>query len=109
MSYDVRLTADAERDIEDIYRYIAKHGGVGIAKRVLAGIERKCFGPASFPARGNVPKELLALGIHDFREAHYKPYRIMYRIAGRTVIVLCVLDGRRDMQSLLQARLLRPE
>ncbi len=108
MSFDVRLTVDAERDIEDIYRYIAEHGGVGIAERVLAGIERKCIGLAHFPARGDVPNELLALGIRDFRETHDKPYRIMYRIAGRTVIVLCVLDGRRDMQSLLQNRLLRP-
>jgi len=108
MSYGVRLTIDAERDIEDIYRYIAEHGGVSVAERVLSGIERKCIGLTHFPARGNVPKELLALGIRDFREVHYNPYRIVYRIIGRIVIVLCVLDGRRDMQSLLQARLLRP-
>jgi toxin ParE1/3/4 len=108
MRYDVRLTVDAERDIEDIYRYIAGHGSVGAAERVLAGIQEKCSGLAHLPARGNIAKELLALGIRDFREAHYKPYRIIYRVAGRTVIVFCVLDGRWDMQSLLQARLLRP-
>lgn len=109
MSYEVRLTLDAERDIEDIHRYIAVHSGVGIAERVFAAIQRKCEALAYSPERGNVPKELVALGIREFREAHYKPYRIMYRIAGRTVIVLCVLDGRRDMLSLLHERLLRPE
>jgi toxin ParE1/3/4 len=47
------------------------------------------------------------VGIAEYREVHYKPYRIIYRIHARTVIVYCVLDGRRDMQTLLQHRLLR--
>ncbi len=55
MSYEVRLTLDAERDIEDIHRYIAVDSGVGIAERVFAGIQRKCEALAHFPERGNVP------------------------------------------------------
>jgi len=43
----------------------------------------------------------------EFREAHYKPYRVIYRIVDTQVIVYCVVDGRRDMQSFLQRRLLR--
>jgi hypothetical protein len=31
----------------------------------------------------------------------------VYRVADDTVVVYCVLDGRRDMQSLLLRRLLR--
>jgi toxin ParE1/3/4 len=106
MRFAVSLTVDAERDIEEIHRYIADHGGGVNADRVLRGIERTCRGLATFPERGNVPKELLPLGISEYREAHYKPYRIIYRVFGRKVIVYCVLDGRRDMQSLLQRRLL---
>lgn len=59
------------------------------------------------PERGNIPKELERLGIKEFRELHYKPYRVIYRIRARQVVVYCVLDGRRDMQTLLQQRLLR--
>ncbi len=107
MRFDVTLTVEAERDIEDIYRYIAENDGVTNAERVLAGLEGACRGLAQFPARGNFPKELLPLGIREYREAHYKPYRIIYRIIGQNVVVYCVLDGRRDMQSLLQHRLVR--
>ena len=106
MRFEVSLTVDAERDIEDIHRYIAEHDGVVIADRILTGIEQTCLGLATFPERGNVPKELRSLGISEYREAHYKPYRIIYRVTGRRAIVYCVLDGRRDMQSLLQRRLL---
>jgi toxin ParE1/3/4 len=107
MHFDVVLADDAERDIDSIVRYIAENDGVVHAERVLAGIERACSGLAHFPHRGNVPKELVPLGIREYREVHFKPYRIIYRVIGRRVAVYCVLDGRRDMQTLLQLRLLR--
>ncbi len=56
--------------------------------------------------RGTYPKELLALGIRDYREIFFKPYRVIYRIIGNKVHVLLIVDGRRDMQTLLQRRLL---
>lgn len=39
-------------------------------------------GLAQFPERGNYPKELLALGIKDCRQTAFKPYRVVYRVAG---------------------------
>jgi toxin ParE1/3/4 len=107
MRVEVILSADAERDIDDIVRYIAEHDGIAHAAHVLAGIERACLALAELPHRGNIPKELVALGIRDYREVHFKPYRIIYRVLPGRVVVYCVLDGRRDMQSLLQIRLLR--
>lgn len=107
MSFEVLLSEDAERDIEDIYRYVAAHDAVEKADRLLEALEQTCRGLADLPERGNVPKELLPLGMTEFREVHYKPYRMIYRIAGRKVIVYCVLDGRRDMQTLLHRRLVR--
>ena len=107
MRFKVVISADAERDIEDIVGYIANNDGLPRAERVLGGIERSCSGLADFPHRGNVPKELVSLGIREYREAHFKPYRIVYRVMERRVVVYCVLDRRRDMQTLLQLRLLR--
>ena len=37
----------------------------------------------------------------------FKPYRIVYQVGKKTVYIHCVFDGRRDMQKLLQERLLR--
>jgi toxin ParE1/3/4 len=105
--FQVLLAEDAERDIEDIWRYVAEHDAVEKANRLLDGLQQACLGLTDFPGRGNVPKELLPLGITEFREAHHKPYRVIYRIMGETVVVYCVADGRRDMQSLLHRRLLR--
>jgi toxin ParE1/3/4 len=59
-----------------------------------------------FPERGSHPKELLSLGIKEYRQTFFKPYRLVYRITDRKVIIYLIVDGRRDMQAVLARRLL---
>jgi len=61
---------------------------------------------AEFPERGAYPSELLALGIQEYRELFVHTYRIIYRVINQSVYVLLIADGRRDMQQLLERRLL---
>jgi len=103
MPFSAVLTADAARDLEEIFDYIALHDGLEKAVDVLDRMENAL---SEYPHRGAYPKELLALGIHEYREIFFKPCRIIYRIMGDTVYVLLIVDGRRDMQRLLQRRLL---
>ena len=105
--YHVLLTAGAKADLEDIYHYVASHESIARAEALLRSLEVAGARLTRLPERGNVPKELQALGVNEFREAHSGPYRIVYRVMGRAVFIHCVLDGRRDVQSLLQRRLLR--
>ncbi len=107
MTYRVLLVEDAERDIEDIHAYIARKDSIGRADAVLDALETLCDPLRELPERGNKPKELRDLGIELYREIHFKPYRIIYRIIGRDVVIHGVFDGRRDMESLLQRRVLR--
>jgi toxin ParE1/3/4 len=46
------------------------------------------------------------LGIKEYRQAFFKPYRIIYRVIDEQVVVYVIADGRRDMQTLLSRRLL---
>lgn len=107
MTYRVLLVEDAERDIEDIHAYIARKDSIGRADAVLDDLETQCENLREFPEPGNAPKELRDLGIELYREIHFKPYRIVYRIIDQDVVMLGVFDGRRDMESLLQRRVLR--
>lgn len=106
MAHKVELTDDAVEDIDSIYQYIADHDSIDAAERVATALQDRINSLSELPERGNIPKEV-AHGVTDYRELHYKPYRIVYRIMGRRVIVYCVTDGRRDMQALLQQRLMR--
>ncbi|MDC7745222.1 type II toxin-antitoxin system RelE/ParE family toxin [Rhizobium binxianense] len=107
MPYRVLFAEDAERDIEDLYRFIASRDGAETAERILTEIESACAELEEFPARGNIPKELAGIGISEYRELRHKPWRMIYRILGTDVVVYCVVDGRRDMQSFLERRLIR--
>lgn len=62
--------------------------------------------PGVWPS-GRHPRELLALGIREYREVFFEPYRIICRVMGDGAYVLVIADGRRDMRALLQRRLLR--
>lgn len=105
MRFEVLLTEDAIRDLEEIHDYIAEHDAAANADYVLDRIEEVVKNLAKFPERGAHPKELLALGIREYRQTFFKPYRVIYRASRRRVYVYLIADGRRDMQTLLVRRL----
>jgi toxin ParE1/3/4 len=104
--FQVSLTEDAARDLDEIFDYIAEHDDPSKANHVLDRIEEVVESLALFPERGSHPKELLSLGIRDYRQTFFKPYRVIYRIVGQRVYVYLIVDGRRDLQTLLARRLL---
>jgi len=107
VKYSVHLIVDAENDIWDIYRYVAQQASLEKADSLLDNIEKTILGLETLPLRGHYPSELERIGILEFREIFFKPYRIIYQIMESDVYVHCVLDGRRDLPDLLQERLLR--
>ena len=106
MRYKVLLTAGAESDLDDLHRYIAEHDSPTRADYVLDRLMEVAESLATFPERGSHPQELLVLGIREYRQSFFKPYRVIYRVIGKRVIIYLIADGRRDMQSLLSRRLL---
>jgi toxin ParE1/3/4 len=107
MALQVFLTDDAARDLEELYDYIATHDAQERADYVLDQIEKALASLYENPERGAYPQELLAVGLREYREILFKPYRIIYRVMANGVYVMVIADARRDMQTLLQRRLLR--
>lgn len=105
--YRVRLIEDAEHDLSDIFSYVASHDSIDNATRLLDELEALCQSLANLPFRGHIPPELERVGVTDYREVHFKPYRAIYEVEGQNVYIHCVLDGRRDLQSILERRIIR--
>jgi len=106
MPYEVSLTKDAERDLEEIYYYIAKHDSRNSADHVLDRLVQATDALRTSPDRGSYVNELRSLGISEYRQIFFKPYRLIYRVHAKQVVIYVVADGRRDMGSLLTRRLL---
>lgn len=104
--FEVLLTEGAEQDLEAIHDYISESDGVANANHVLDEVMGIVESLSTFPERGSYPKELVSLGIKEYRQAFFKPYRVIYRVTGSQVIIYLIADGRRDMQSVLARRLL---
>ncbi len=109
-TFEVLFTAGAERDLAAIHNYIAGHDCIANADRLLDQLTPVIDSLAHFPERGSYPPELLALGMREFRQTSFKPYRVIYRetypASGTQVFIHLIADSRRDMQALLARRLL---
>jgi toxin ParE1/3/4 len=106
MSFQVVLTEDAERDLDDLISYITRIDSPRNAERVLGRILEIAASLTIEPTRGSTPNELRGLGDSEYRQVFFKPYRLIYRVVALQVVVYLIADGRRDMQTLLARRLL---
>lgn len=104
--YEVLLAQGAERDLESIHDYISEFDSLANANHVLDRLMKVVEELAQFPERGSYPNELVALGIKEYRQTSFKPFRVIYRVVGAQVVIYLIVDGRRDMQSVLARRLL---
>lgn len=102
----IRWTRTAQRDLDVVVDYIADDS-IENALAILDRLQARAESLATAAERGRVVPELRALDVHQYREVIERPWRIVYRIESESVLVLAVLDGRRDLRSLLLERLVR--
>jgi len=97
MIYQVNILEQAEQDLLDIYYYVAYHDNEEKAQSLLDKLEESCLSLDNMPERGIIPQELSHIGVIDFLQI----------LCLNLVVIYAVLDGRRDMQQLLEKRFLR--
>ena len=102
--YDVIWPNIAENDLKNIVEYIADDSPPN-ALKIFKSIKKKASSLYTFPERGRIVPELRDQGILQYRELVMSPWRILYRISGKSVLVLSVLDSRRNIEDVLLKRL----
>lgn len=102
----VLWTDTARNDLESLVDYIAGNDPAA-AMQVLDRLEQRAQTLGMHARRDRIVPELRAVGVLHYREPMERPWRIVYRIEANRVLVLAVLDSRRDLQSLLLERLIR--
>ncbi len=105
-SYKVYWASVAENDLLGILSYIAEDS-LSNAQKTLSRIQTRTAKLNQFPERGRIVPELLRQGISSYREIVLSPWRVIYKIEGRKVFVLSVIDSRRNVEDILLARLLQ--
>ena len=93
----VRLTLEAERDLEAIGDRIAE-GGPARAISFVAELREACLGLSSFPAAWPLVPRHEAQGV---RRRVHGAYLIFYRIDRDAIVVIHVLHGAMDYEPIL--------
>jgi len=103
--YEVTWSNIAENDLLNIIGYIAADS-LSDALKVLKRIKEKASGLYHSPKRGRIVPELREQGISQYRELVIPPWRIIYRISGKSIYILSVLDSRQNIEDILLKRLI---
>ena len=102
----VRWSPSASSDFIEILEFISRDQPAA-ARKAGRRILSAAASLGRNPRQGRTLPELWEHGIPGYREIVIPPYRIIYAIRADCVDVLAVLDGRRDLMSLLLQRLMR--
>ena len=105
-TYQVLWTHTAQQDLTEIVEYIAQDS-IADALAILHKLEAKAALLITLPKRGRIVPELLHTGISQYREFISAPWRIVDRVENQLVLIMSVLDSRRDLQTVLLGRLAR--
>jgi len=100
--------AGAEEDLKELRRYILRTFGEAAWADSYQKIRTSVRLIQTAPDSGSVPDELADLHSGRYRQVISGMNRILYEIRGEALYIHIVCDCRRDMQTLLSRRLLRP-
>lgn len=103
--YEVLWTHAAENDLKDIVEYIAEEDRLQTALKIAKQIRKKTQNLYTLPERGRIVPELQEQGIFQYREIVVSPWRLIYRIVERKILVLSVIDSRRNVEDILLRRI----
>jgi toxin ParE1/3/4 len=96
----LRFTAGAKSDLESIATYIAERSGHRkVAARFMRELRKKCAELAAAPIVMVRPRAELGL---DLRSHPHKSYVIFFRYVGGVLEVVNVIEGHRDIPTLLR-------
>lgn len=104
--FTVQWAGVAEDDLKGIIEYIVEESPAG-ALKAFEKIKQKASGLYRFPERCRIVPELKEHGIALYRELIVPPWRIIYRISGKKVYVLSVLDSRQNVEDILLKRFIK--
>lgn len=104
--YWVGITQGAADDLDAIHAFTASQRSLDDADALLDSLYQRVETLEHFALRGSIVPEASEVGNRELRQILHLLYRLIYRVADDVVTITAIVDGRRDVQSFLRARLL---
>ncbi len=109
MNFSVVFLKSAEQDLKELKQYIARRFGTETWQATLGKLKESIQTIQAHPQAGGSPEELRTLNPGQYRQIVSGMNRVIYEIRQQTIYIHIVCDNRRDLQSLLNRRMMRWE
>ncbi len=107
MSLKIVILESAEHDLKELRNYIVKNFSLKTWQNTYDKIKEVIRNLKTFPYTGSIPEEIEKLNLSQYRQVISGMNRIIYEVRQDTLYIHIIVDGRRDLTSLLTRRLLR--
>lgn len=101
--------ASAVSDLDYLVEHLKASGSHVNAAHVVDRLDDLGASLSMSAERGRIVPEFAAHGIVAYREVIDRPWRLIYRVEPREVIILTIVDSRRRLDELLLQRLVRAD
>jgi plasmid stabilization system protein ParE len=99
-------TADAEESFNEILEYSMMKFGETRTQTLYEKVISKVDLLSSISFISKVSQDLKDIGITDVYELIESPWRIFYKIKNDEIIILQILDGRRNIEEILISKVI---
>lgn len=100
-------SSNASTDFEDIVGWILDNHSTRHAELFINSIDAEIRQLKEQPKSGRVIPELDRHNITKYREIVVPPWRVFYSVEAERILILAVIDGRRNIEEILLHRNLR--
>ena len=103
---EVEVSPFAQDDLNEIIEYYSSLSQ-NYVESTISEFEENVMSLKQHPRSGRIIPELERQGITQYRELIQGYYRIIYKISKDKIIVLTVIDGRRNFEEIIIEKLSR--
>lgn len=89
--YKVKVTFNAQKDLEHIFFYIAEDS-INNAHNFILELEQTIYSLDTMPERFALISENIFFGT-NYRQIIHQKYRVIYKISGESVYIMRVVHG----------------
>ena len=103
---EVEVSPFAQDDFNEIIEYYSSYSQ-DYVETTISEFEENVMSLQQHPKSGRIIPELERQGITQYRELIQGYYRIVYKISKDKVVILTVVDGRRNFEEIIIEKLSR--
>jgi toxin ParE1/3/4 len=106
MKYEIIWSKDAGDELAEIISYIKNNTGKMTAEKIYIKIIKEVKRVSKNPAGRRIAPLLREFGINYIHQLNINPWILFYKIAGKRMEIISIIDGRRNLEEILYKKIM---